>query len=208
MLGEWKGLDIQAQSITHPHSSPTRTLGEMVGRFGGASYLLLLTKAALEFEGLQGLGAIIGLGYLGDPRVIPNLIKLTGHRRPNVAQVANQALELLTGHREPHEEPLLRARWGSWWEEEAFRFNNGRRYRHGSLMTPLILIQGLENKEAIVRRYCYDELVISTGVRLPFDCEGPWRIQRRHLKAWKSWWEENQKEFVPGAWYFQGQLLD
>ena len=208
MLGEWKGLDLQAQSIIQPHSDPTRTLGEMVGRFGGASYLLLLKKAALEIEGTQGLGAIIGLGYLGDPRIAQTLIQLTGHRIPNIAQVSGQALELLTGHFESHEEPLLRARWSAWWEEHKHRFHNGNRYRHGQLMTPKVLIDGLKSREAIVRRYSYDELVVSTGVRIPFDCDGPWRIQQRHLKRWMQWWEDNATSYVPGSWYFQGELID
>ncbi|MEC7984617.1 MAG: HEAT repeat domain-containing protein, partial [Myxococcota bacterium] len=68
LLGEWCGLDEQAQAMAKPSKLTSKTLGEIVGRYGGSSYLLLLLRA-LDFEGVQALGACVGLGYLGDPRV-------------------------------------------------------------------------------------------------------------------------------------------
>ena len=81
LLGEWKGLDEQAQALAQQIPNSSQVLGEIVGRYGGPSYLLLLMRA-LEFKGEQALGAILGLGYLGDPRVVPKLIEYTANRNP------------------------------------------------------------------------------------------------------------------------------
>jgi hypothetical protein len=102
---------------------------------------------------------------------------------------------------------MLRSRWMSWWGHNADRFRDGQRYRHGQLMDPGQLIERLENDDPFVRRSTYDELVISTGCRLPFDAEGPYRVQVAHRRAWAAWWAEAQPEFPAGRWSFHGELL-
>ena len=60
---------------------------------------------------------------------------------------------------------------------------------------------------AMVRRSNYDELVISTGVRLPFDADGPWRIQVANQSAWRKWWQENNEALPIGRWLFHGEVI-
>ncbi len=208
LLGEWRGVDQQAQRLASRVRNAPRTLGEIVGRYGGPGYLLLLYRVA-EQEDPAGVGALQGLGYLGDPRAVPRLLELLGGRDRDRSRqaVANGALELITGHHEDPEESMLRSRWMSWWGHNADRFRDGQRYRHGQLMDPGQLIERLENDDPFVRRSTYDELVISTGCRLPFDAEGPYRVQVAHRRAWAAWWAEAQPEFPAGRWSFHGELL-
>ena len=160
-LGEWQGVDYQAQSLAAQRPGMSRSLGEIVGRYGGPNYLLLLFRSA-ELEGPAGLGALQGLGYLGDPRAISRLIEATSSRDPARARVASGALEIITGHHEDPEESLLRNRWIHWWEEHKNHFEDGFRYRHGRLMDPGLMIARLSHDDTMVRRSTYDELVIAT----------------------------------------------
>ncbi|MEC9388863.1 MAG: HEAT repeat domain-containing protein [Myxococcota bacterium] len=206
LLGEWQGVDYQAQSLASHRPGMNRSLGEIVGRYGGPNYLLLLFRSA-ELEGPAGLGALQGLGYLGDPRAIPRLIEATASRDPARVRVASGALELITGHHEDPEESLLRNRWTNWWAEHESHFEDGFRYRHGRLMDPGLLIDRLSHDDPMVRRSTYDELVIATGQRLPFDAEGPYRVQTMHIANWRQWWMNNNEAFPAGRWTFHGEQI-
>ena len=206
LLGEWQGVDAQAQALTARKPNTPAAIGEIVGRYGGPNYLLLLFRSA-ALEGAPAVGALMGMGYLGDPRAVPKLIDACGARDPARARIAGAALELITGHHEDPEESLLRNRWGEWWERESGRFQDGLRYRHGRLLDPGALIERLAHDDAIVRRSTYDELVISTGHRLSFDAEGPWRVQVNHLRAWRAWWTEHKARFPAGRWFFHGDVI-
>jgi tetratricopeptide (TPR) repeat protein/HEAT repeat protein len=206
LLGEWQGVDFQAQSLAAQRPGMTRSLGEIVGRYGGPNYLLLLFRSA-DLEGPAGLGALQGLGYLGDPRAVNRLIESTASRDPARARVASGALELITGHHEDPEESLLRNRWTHWWEEHKNHFEEGFRYRHGRLMDPGLLIDRLSHDDSMVRRATYDELVIATGQRLPFDADGPYRVQTLHIANWRKWWSENKEAFQSGRWTFHGTQI-
>ncbi|MGB0639165.1 MAG: HEAT repeat domain-containing protein [Myxococcota bacterium] len=206
LLGEWQGVDYQAQALAAPRPGMSRSLGEIVGRYGGPNYLLLLFRSA-DIEGAAGLGALQGLGYLGDPRAVSRLIEATASRDQSKARVASGALELLTGHHEDPEESLLRNRWTQWWDEHSQHFEEGCRYRHGRLMDPGLLLDRMSHDDPMVRRSTYDELVIASGQRLPFDAEGPYRVQLQHISEWRIWWEENQSRFPTGRWTFHGEQV-
>ena len=83
----------------------------------------------------------------------------------------------------------------------------GLRYRNGELMSAKTLIDRMEHDDSIVRRSAYDELVISTGVRLPFDIEGPWRVQCAHRRRWVRWWNEEGRKLPKGSWCFHGEII-
>ena len=206
LLGEWQGVNAQAQALVSERPGLSRSLGEIVGRYGGPSYLLLLFRTA-EKEGPAGMGALQGLGYLGDPRVVPRLLDALGSRDQARAQVASGALELMTGHHEDWSESLLRNRWMTWWESHGTGFQDGLRYRHGRLMDPGLLVDRLSHDDPLVRRSTYDELVISTGIRLPFDAEGPFRVQIAHQAKWRRWWQESASQFPAGRWSFHGDAI-
>jgi len=206
LLGEWRGVDYQAQALTAQKPGMSRSLGEIVGRYGGPNYLLLLFRS-VDLDGPAGLGALQGLGYLGEAKTVPRLLDATASRDPARARVASGALELLTGHHEDPEESLLRNRWVQWWESHGEHFEPGFRYRHGRLMDPGLLIDRMCHDDPMVRRATYDELVIATGQRLPFDAEGPYRVQLTHIAAWRAWWQENRERFPSGRWTFHGDQV-
>jgi hypothetical protein len=167
---------------------------------------LLLLNSAQSKEAIS-ISAVHGIGYLGDPKVVSKLIEFTGSRNLPFAHAASQALELITGHYESLDEYLLRSRWAEWWEENEHQFENGTRYRYGKRMSPKILIDRLAHDDLLVRIACYDELVIYTGVNLPFDAEGPWRKQLLQHNEWLCWWEENKNTFPVGKWLFHGEQI-
>ena len=65
-------VDAQAQALVSKKEPISQSLGEIVGRYGGPAYMLLLFRTA-ELEGPAGIGAIHGLGYLGDVRAVQRL---------------------------------------------------------------------------------------------------------------------------------------
>ena len=75
------------------------------------------------------------------------------------------------------------------------------------IMSSKLLIDRMRHDDLLVRRACYDELVISTGVHLPFDADGPWRVQESHIEAWEHWWDTEGKKLPQGAWLFHGERI-
>ena len=214
LLGEWAGVDHVGQALALVSTEGgtvdvkggpglRRSMGELVGRYGGPAYLLLLLRVA-ESEGSAALGALQGLGYLGDPRAVTRLVDACAGRDPQRARVAGAALEMITGHHEDSEESLLRNRWQSWWEANCGAFEDGQRYRHGRLMDPGLLIERMSHDDLLVRRSTYDELVIGTGICMPFDADGPYRIQVLHQSRWREWWAGELDQWRSGRWTFHG----
>lgn len=205
LLGDRRGLDFHAVAMNERRTDLSGIPGELIGRYGGPEHFLLLTSCS-DDEGPAGLGALQGLGLLGDSRAVPTLLQALARRDRKVVDVALGALELLTGHHED-DEPGFRGRWHAWWEKHAADFQPGVRYREGQVFGGGVLIERLKHDDPWVRRTAYDELCITTGQRLPFDAEGPWRMQRAHIRAWGAWWNENGYRFQPGGWYLDGRKI-
>jgi hypothetical protein len=125
-----------------------------------------------------------------------------------VVEVASGALQILTGRvEEDIEQPGARTRWHQWWEGNQDRYSAGSRYRQGAPFDAGMLLARMEHTDAWVRRTAYDELVITTGCNLPFDSDGPWRVQCAHLRAWQAWWAEARHKMPPGRWYLDGTAI-
>ena len=204
LLGEWRGVDFHGQALAADRTNLSRSPGELVGRHGGPSYLLLLLRVA-DREGPAGLGAIQGLGLLGNTRAVPKLIELSGHRDPARAAAAQAALELLTGNPADAEDPYPRQRWDAWWQANSGRFDDAQRWRGGKPLDVAALLARLGHDDVSVRLTSYDELSIATGVRLPFDADGPWRQQLAHRAAWQRWHDEHVGELPAAGWLFHGE---
>jgi HEAT repeat protein len=202
LLGDRRGLDFQGRALVERRTDPSSLPGEIVGRYGGPDHLLLLIGAA-DGEGPTAIGALQGLGLLGDARAIPTLLEALGRRDRKVVDVANGALELITGHHED-DSPGFRARWHTWWETNGARFPEATRHREGKVFGMEFLLERMAHDDPWVRRTAYDELCITTGERLPFDADGPWRLQINHLRAWRRWWVTNKERFLAGGWYLDG----
>jgi tetratricopeptide (TPR) repeat protein len=206
LLGDRRGVDFHGRALAGDRRDLTGSPGEIVGRFGGPGYLLLLRNVALGSDA-GALGALQGLGLLGDPRAVPVLLEaLTGRSRP-IAEVAAGALQILTGHSEDLDEPGGRTRFAQWWEANQARYRDGLRYRDGRVFDVGALLSRMDDDDSWTRRSAYDELVIATGCRLPFDADGPWRVQRSHVVAWRAWWHEHRAAFPAGGWYLDGERI-
>jgi HEAT repeat protein len=203
MLGDRRGVDFHARALTEDRTGLTVSPGEIVGRYGGPTHLLLLTNAAAG-QGEGALGALQGLGLLGDPRAVPHLLDALDRRDRKVVEVAAGALEILTGHREQPDEPGWKSRWNLWWEREASRFPDGVRHRGGRVFEVALLLDRMTHDDPWSRRTAHDELVITSGQNLPFDADGPWRVQQSHLRGWRAWWKAEGGRLRPGRWYLDG----
>lgn len=206
LLGEWRGVDFHGQALAQGLTGLSVSPGEFVGRFGGPSYLLLLLSVA-EREGAIAAGALQGLGLLGSVRAVPKLIELLGGRDPQRQPLALAALEVITGHAIDPEEAQPRLRWEQWWQEHGHRFADGTRYRDGRPFGVRALLARLGDDDAGVRLTAYDELVISTGERLPFDADGPWRMQLAHRAGWERWYADHAHELGQSGWLFHGRSV-
>jgi len=206
LLGDRRGIEFHGDALAEGRADLSGHPGEIVGRYGGPSHLLAL-RAATRADEAVAAGALQGLGLLGDPRGVPDLLSALSHRNPRIIQVATGALTILTGHDEDRDAPGLRNRWTQWWEASRDRFPDGVRMRHGRLFGASHLIAALENPDQYARATAYDELCISTGQRLPFESDGPWRVQLAQVRAWRAWWEQHRPSQPEGAWYLDGQRI-
>jgi HEAT repeat protein len=212
MLGDRRGIDFHARALSEQRHGLQGHPGEIVGRYGGPSHLLVLAPAASSGDEDVALGALQGLGLMGDPRGVPYLLRaLDPHEArttPRRSEVAAGALQILSGHHEDPEATNLHRRWVNWWEVQHHRFPAGVRHRHGKVFDLGTLLQAMEGDDPWLRRTAYDELVIATGERLPFDADGPWRVQLAHLRGWRAWWQAQRARFPAGRWYLDGRPID
>lgn len=206
MLGDRRGVDFHARALTEDRTGLTVSPGEIVGRYGGPTHLLLLVNAA-SGRGEGALGALQGLGLLGDPRAVTHLLDALERRDRKMVEVAAGALQILTGHTEQLDEPGWKTRWNLWWEREGERFPEGLRHREGRVFDGGLLIERMQSDDPWIRRTAHDELVITSGQNLPFDAEGPWRVQQSHLRIWQRWWREHGHRLHPGRWYLDGKAV-
>lgn len=206
MLGERCGVDFHGRALVDGRTDLSGSPGEIVGRYGGPDHLLLLIRAA-ESDGDHALGALQGLGLLGDPRAVPTLLQALHTRNRRVAEVASGALSILSGRPDDPAEPGLRARWQEWWSKAEAELPAGMRHRLGQPYRCGQLVDAMTDPDPYVRRTAYDELVIASGEALPFDAEGPWRVQQAHLADWRRWWGRAADRLPPGRWLLDGRVL-
>jgi HEAT repeat protein/tetratricopeptide (TPR) repeat protein len=206
MLGDRRGVDFHGRALAENRLDLQGHPAEIVGRYGGPSHLLLLIRLA-EGEDERALGALQGLGLMGDARAVPILLKALSARRRKIVEVASGALQILTGHCEDVDNPGFKARWHVWWEANHENFQDGVRYRDGEHFGASLLLRRMKSDDPWTRRTAYDELVITTGCSLPFDSDGPWRTQRGHLRAWFTWWNSNRESYQAGRWYLDGKSI-
>ena len=206
MLGDRRGIDFHGRALAENKLDLQGHPAEIVGRYGGPSHLLLLVHLA-EAEDERAVGALQGLGLMGDPRAVPVLLTALSSRTRRVVEVASGALQILTGHEEDVDNPGFKNRWHQWWEVNHENFQDGVRYRDGEPFSVSLLLRRMGHDDAWTRRTAYDELVIMTGCTLPFDADGPWRTQRAHLRAWHKWWDANREAYRPGRWYLDGATV-
>ncbi len=207
LLGDRLGVDFHARALAEGRTEGGGTHpGEIVGRFGGPEYLPLLRTVANSGDA-RAIGALHGLGLLGDPRAVDALLDALESRDRDTVAVCGAALTILTGHSEDLEESGFRNRWRAWWRGHVERFSPGIRHRDGRVFELGLLIDRLQDDDAWVRRSSYDELVIQSGQNLPFDADGPWRVQQAHLKAWRSWYHLHRSRFGAGRWFLDGRAI-
>lgn len=208
MLGDRRGIDFHARALHEQRRDLSGHPGEIVGRYGGPSHLLVLTTAARSDDEDIALGALQGLGLMGDPRGVDTLLEALDPVQHRRAEVASFALQILTGHAEDEEQPGYVRRWRAWWEDHGDRFPKGVRHRDGRVYDAGLLIDKMDHPDPWTRRTAYDELAITTGQSLPFDADGPWRLQQAHLRAWRQWWGRTRTRLPAGRWYLDGEPID
>jgi HEAT repeat protein len=209
LLGDRRGLDYHARALTEGRLGLGGQPGELVGRYGTGAHLQVLYPASLFADDDIAKGAIHGLGLLGDAAAVPHLLRLLdgsdASRNTRRDEAVNAALQLLTGHLEDADVPDLHRRWTTWWVAHQARFQPGVRHRQGRVLDLGQLVHLLESDDAWVRRTAWEELVVQSGERLPLDVDGPWRVQRAQVRAWRTWWTQQRHRFPPGRWFLDGR---
>lgn len=204
LLGDRRGVDFHGRALAEGRRDLSGSPGEIVGRYGGPSHLPLLLAAA-DGEDERAIGAIHGLGLLGDPRALPTLLNALSSRNRKVVEIASGALQILTGVEEDPDVPGFKNRWLGWFESEGRGLEIGVRHREGRVFDLGLLVARMEHPDAWTRRTAYDELAILSGVAHAFDADGPWRIQQAHLRAWRQWWVGARARFPAGKWTLHGR---
>ena len=100
---------------------------------------------------------------------------------------------------------MLRTRWEEWLSKHEGRLQRLGLMRKGKSYSLELLVEQLGHDSPMVRQNSYDELVVASGARLPFDGRGPWRTQLAQRKAWALWLRK--QGFKKGQKYFWGEPL-
>lgn len=99
--------------------------------------------------------------------------------------------------------------WFGWWSENGPAFDPRMRYRHGTLYSPMSLLENLESHQTPyrLRQLAYEELVIRYGMDVRFEADMFVSDQMRALAQIDEWIQANKGRFREGAWYFHGNLM-
>ena len=113
------------------------------------------------------------LALFKDVSAIPALISVFARKEKRYFQIAEEALAEITKQRFG---PNPR-RWSAWWEE--------------SQKVPRIgwLIDGLDSRDAEIRRSAFAELRALTGLDMGYDAEASKRRREPSRRLWQEWWE-------------------
>lgn len=99
--------------------------------------------------------------------------------------------------------------WLAWWRKNEDQFQTGKRYRRGQLLTPRLLLEGMQDPDTpgMLREMAHHELFIRYGCEVMFELEMPVPLQQRVLLQIEKWVEKNNDRFEPGAWYCHSQAM-
>ncbi|WP_341675046.1 hypothetical protein [Niveibacterium sp. SC-1] len=99
--------------------------------------------------------------------------------------------------------------WNDWLRANAARFEAGRRYRLGELVTPASTLKTLLEPQMPdeIRQAAADEIRIRYQCELPFESDMPVRQQLRVLRGLSRWTEQHASSFELGRWYFGGRPI-
>lgn len=100
--------------------------------------------------------------------------------------------------------------WQNWWSENSTQFDQSIRYRNGKPYHPSCLLENLKSEKCpnMVRQLAYEELVIRYNIDYCFETDMLVSEQKQVLAKYAEWIEANSQYFIPGRWYFAGQLLN
>ena len=98
--------------------------------------------------------------------------------------------------------------WGEWLETHRSNLADGRRYRSGLPMSPVVLAGNLADPRSgrRLREFAADELAIRYRCPVPFETSMPVARQLRALRGIQQWVEADGARFVAGEWYFAAVL--
>lgn len=177
-----------------------------------------------------GLNAMKALGILGISESIPHLIQLLSpdikgiedwQRQKTIVEslelITNAGIELSDPIIEPGEdgkehEVTVTLEWGKqwfeWWMTHHKQYESGIRYRRGRLFDLKSCIEEMEFPKGNYwsRQFAYYELQIRSGAHIaPFFADWYVEDQMESINKWKLWWSENQYQYPPDQWLFQGR---
>ncbi len=204
-LGSVAGLN-HARAACQSESTVTENLPLYIALAGDRTDLNLLINT-LSFK-KHNTTVVEGFGVIGDVKVLPILIEKLKTEDENLKSKVVYSLELITGagltEEQVVEDEVVEVnttspeQWSEWWQANQNRFDSKKRWRRGK---PFTLGGCIEEMKDPKRKYCerqraYLELIIRSGVHIPFEAD--WFIpkQQEAIEKWEEWWEENKKQSI------------
>ncbi|MBI9089323.1 MAG: HEAT repeat domain-containing protein [Desulfobacterium sp.] len=204
-LGSATGLN-HARTACQSESTVTEHLPLYIALAGDLTDLNLLIST-LCFQKLNNT-VVEGIGVIGDVKAIPILIEKLKTEDEKLKLKIAYSLELITGAGLTEEHvvedegvdvnAMSPEQWTQWWQANQNRFDSNTRWRRGK---PFTLGACIEEMTDPKRRYCerqraYLELIIRSGVYIPFEAD--WFIpkQQEAIGKWEEWWAENKEQSI------------
>lgn len=99
--------------------------------------------------------------------------------------------------------------WKRWFSVNLKHFDPNLRYRMGEPLSPVRIVSDIAAPltDSTLRRLSALELAIRYHCDVPFETDMPVVTQLKALREMERWAHDNAARFVPGGWYFQGDLL-
>ncbi len=229
LRGDYKALASLREACTNP-TMLTGNLPILLACSGGVVDFKHLAQCLSA--GLPEVKFIRALGLFGCPGIIPGLIEflslhqypITDEKELQIKDAIFDSLELITGagllkpdvdikEGPEGEEYKLSAvldyqeLWAKWWVQNMQRFDPIQRVRRGVSFTLQSCLDEMANPHGNYwsRQYSYLELMIRSGINLPFEADRTVKDQLAAIGSWQKATLDNPILSLENPWCFAGK---
>ena len=215
MAGSLRDFNIvlSAKQYRHAAEGVIQALG-LFGQVAAVPHLIAALKLDMDdlrAEAGMALEMITGAGLretIQVPEEEPEDLKVRDILGENLEGEAEEQDEAENPRMVEIERPCTsHAIWKEWWQNNAERFDPGKRWRKGQPfdLGACIAEMACPDSHYHDRGRAYLELVIRSGQHTGF--EPDWFIPRQlsAIKEWQSWWATHRETLAHNPWLFAGQ---
>ncbi|MDG9667625.1 hypothetical protein ONV78_07775 [Hahella sp. CR1] len=190
MAGDDEGLQFYIEALTNKLDDGT--LAFTIAEFSSPRISLeLLEREANTHSAIESdlVSIVKALGLTGSINAIDKIKPYLSHHSEEVRATASLALTEITGEwdiDEYSDAGELTSFWNDWLNINLANFDPKVRYTKGEVFCLMTKAENMLDSDQESRSIFHDDLIVYSGLHLPYDSKSYFIIQQQHVEEWKS----------------------